>query len=337
MQRTFVMAACSIVLMVIPRGVSPAQQLSVTAQAGGSGGIPFVDPTPPIGVRALEVRIRSGDQVDSVQMVYEFPDHRTAVAAAHGGGGGKIDVFRLGPDEYIVGISGRSGQGVDSLRIHTNRRTSPLFGSGGGERDFRLEVPIGNQVLGFSGRAGDGLDAIGLIYASRNWGLPAASPKDAGQGPVTSIQGGSGGASFADRGLPAGARISAIRLRSAEHIDSVQAIYTLSDGRQMEGARHGGGGGGEVIFQLESEEYVVGLSGRSGEYVDSLRILTNRRTSQTFGGQGGRRDFRVDVPEGTRALGFAGRAGEYLDAIGLTYEGLAAEPSRRPFRPSRRP
>jgi hypothetical protein len=53
--------------------------------------------------------------------------------------------------------------------------------------------------------------------------------------------------------------------------------------------------------------------------VDSFRIHTNRRTSQVFGGRGGDRDFRIDVPDGNRATGFTGRSGEYVDAIGLTY------------------
>jgi hypothetical protein len=71
----------------------------------------------------------------------------------------------LDPDEYIVGISGRYGDHIDSLRIYTNKKNSPVLGGTGGSVDFGYTAPQGQMIVGFFGRAGDNLDAIGVLYA----------------------------------------------------------------------------------------------------------------------------------------------------------------------------
>ena len=141
----------------------------------------------------------------------------------------------------------------------------------------------------------------------------------------TTIAGGSGGTEFVDGDIPAGATIVEVHVRGGDVVDSVQLIYSLPDGRPFGAARHGGGGGRDAAFRLEPGEYIVGISGRCGTYVDSIRIHTNRRTSQLFGGRGGDRDYRVDVPDGNQVTGFMGRSGAYLDAIGLTYDQIAPQ------------
>ncbi len=78
-------------------------------------------------------------------------------------------------------------------------------------------------------------------------------------------------------------------------------------------------------------EYIIGFSGRYGDYIDSLKIQTNKRTSPQFGGSGGRQDFRVRVPSGNRAVGLIGRSGRYLDALGISYAGAGTQ-SRNFFR-----
>ena len=140
-------------------------QASGTAVAGGGGGNAFTDGQPAQGARIAEVRVRAGDTIDAVQMIYALADGRLSAGTRHGGKGGRENVFRLDNDEYITGISGRYGDTVDSLRIHTNKRTSPAYG-GGGDHDFRLDAPSGAQAVGFVGRAGNTVDAIGLIYGT---------------------------------------------------------------------------------------------------------------------------------------------------------------------------
>jgi len=316
-----------ILVAVIATAMMPlgsAQRSTTTEIMGGGGGSAFSDSAPEMGSRVLEVRIAAGDHVDSIQLFLELPDGRSLQTPRHGGSGGRVNSFRLDSDEYITGISGRYGEYLDSIRIHTNKRMSPVYGGRGGDRDFRLDVPSGNHCVGLTGRSGDLLDAIGLVY------MPLRSVRMN----QTEIFGGRGGSEFVDSNPQQGARLVEIRIQAGELVDSIQAVYVLANGRRAEGQRRGGRGGRLNVFRLDSDEYITGISGRCGDFVDSLRIHTNKRTSQLYGGGGGNRDFRVDVPSGTVAVGFAGRAGIYLDAIGLAYS-REDDSLRRPRR--RRP
>jgi hypothetical protein len=313
-----------------------AQQPMATQVYGGSGGNAFADLDPPDASRIIEVRIRSGEMVDSVQMVYGLIDGRNVVGPLHGGSGGGLNSFRLDADEYIIGLSGRYGRNLDSLRIITNKRTSQTYGGRGGTNDLRIDVPSGYLVIGFAGRSGVYMDAIGLTYApiyytsarraivTPTTGFPSQVGITPTQIAQTDIAGGNGGVEFSDRDIPAGSRISEIRIGSGDAIDSLQVAYMLPDGRSQQGARHGGSGGSVFVLRLDADEYITSISGRAGVRVDSIRFVTNKRTSQTFGGRGGDRDYLISLPRGAQAAGFAGRAGAMLDAIGLTYLPSAA-------------
>ena len=301
------------------RGRGVQGQTSATTVAGGPGGDPFTDPELPQGARIAEVRIRAGDTIDAVQMIYGLADGRVSPGVRHGGGGGREYTFTLDSDEYITGISGRYGNTVDSIRFHTNKRTSPTFGGGGGSKDYRIDVPSGSQATKFVGRSGVTVYAIGLSFAVRYRDDNLSRVGGQGQSSATTMAGGSGGSPFADGELLQGARIAEVRVRAGDTVYSVQMIYGLSDGRVSPGVRHGGRGGREYTFTLNSDEYITGISGRYGNTVDSMRIQTNKRTSPTFGGGGGDNDFRIDVPLGSQATGFVGRSGAKVDAIGLSF------------------
>jgi hypothetical protein len=313
--------ACLFALILSTVLLGFTQEPTMTDVFGGGGGASFIDNQYPSGARVLEVQVSSENWIDAVQVTYELPDGRTVAAARHGGSGGRPGVFRLDSDEYITGISGRYGKYIDSLRIHTNKRTSSVFGGPGGEQDYRIEVPYRSQGIGFIGRSGKYVDAIGLI----------SIPAGLRQLTQSAISGGRGGSSFADQGAPYGARISEVRVQAAKMVDGIQAVYTLQDGRSVEGEYHGGRGGRTNAFRLDSDEYIVGIYGRYGDYIDSISIVTNKRTSPLFGGPGGKKDFRMDLPAGNMAIGFSGRSGLYLDAVGLIYTKIDI-PARNPFR-----
>jgi len=302
---------CAVLLMFGMSCLGFGQQTEATNIAGGRGGTSFSDTAIPSGAIVSEVHIYSGEIVDSVQLLYTLSDGRTQLSPRHGGTGGNQNTFRLDSDEYIVGLSGRYGEYVDSIRIHTNKRASPLYGGRGGSQDYRIVVASGNHGVGFLGRSGEYLDAIGLIYSP----IYIA-------GTQAGVYGGRGGSPFSDAEIPLGARLSEVRMYAGNNVDGIQAVYALPDGRTFEGPVHGGTGGRKNVFRLDAGEYLIGISGRYGELVDSLTLRTNKRTSQTFGGRGGSRNFSFQVPAGTQAIGFTGRAGRYLDAIGLNYAPL---------------
>jgi hypothetical protein len=299
--------------------VSPffAQEATQTVIYGGSGGTTFSETMQQSGGRIVELHVYSGEWIDALQISYQLPDGRTIAGERYGGPNGKESVFRLNADEYITAISGRYGDYIDSITVQTNKRTSPRLGGAGGRQDYRIDIPQGSQTVGFAGRSGRYLDAISLITA------PIVQRQE------TQIYGGRGGSPFSDRDIPEGASVSEIRVQSASVVDGIQIVYSLRDGSVSEGPRHGGTGGRSDVFRLDRDEYVTGIYGRYGDYIDSITIVTNKRTSQRFGGQGGRSDFRIDLPGGTRMVGFSGRAARYLDAVGLMYEPILSRTPRR--------
>lgn len=316
-----VLRIIGIILAICTVCINPsalAQTASTTTVVGGNGGESFSDTNLPDGVRVQEVHIYSGAYVDAVQMQYALSDGRTLMGPRHGGPGGQLSIFHIDSDESILGISGRYGTFIDSIQITTTKRNSPVFGGSGGGREYRINIPEGNQAIGFVGRSGDYLDAIGLSYA----------PRSLSQVGFTNSAGGSGGSAFSDSEIPFRSRISEIRIRCGAFIDSIQAIYTLQEGTLFEGPVHGGSGGRSFVFRLDQDEYVTGISGRYGSNIDSIVIITNKRTSQKFGGNGGDRNFKIDVPSNSQAVGFIGRSGEYLDALGLAYSSLQNSPRR---------
>src|SRR6185503_15370358 len=58
----------------------------------------------------------------------------------------------LARDEYIIGMEGRYGARVDSLRFYTNKRSPPSFGGGGGEVRFGYTAPTGQKIVALFGR-----------------------------------------------------------------------------------------------------------------------------------------------------------------------------------------
>ena len=309
MRKSLIFVAVPLAFLILAAGPgSFGQTLSQTRVVGGTGGSPFVDSNVASGARVAEVRVYGGRYVDGLQFVYQLPDGSPLTGPRRGGDGGKLNTFKLEADEYITGFSGKYGDLIDSLRIHTNERTSPVYGGTGGTRDYRIEVPAGNTGVALLGRAGRYVDAIGLVYAPYYIQI-------AGQ---TGTAGSSGGSEFSDREIPPGARIAELRIHAGRYIDGIQAVYTLRDGSTLEGPLRGRRGGSPNVLKLEANEYITGISGRYGDYVDSLRVHTNRRTSRLYGGTTGK-EYRFEVPAGNMAIGFFGREGRYMDAIGLNY------------------
>lgn len=311
----------------LPRPAS-ALALDGPAPVGGAGGSRFVTIVPS-GARLTELRVFAGAVVDAVQLVYRLDGDEGATVSGrrHGGEGGEAAVFRLDEDEFVTGISGRFGQFVDSLQIHTNKRDSPRFGGVGGDADFAMRVPPGFRFAGLQGRAGAYIDAIALVYAAARPGSPpgfgTVLPPGPGAG-VPEFFGGPGGQYFQDPAVGAGTRVSELRVRSGAWIDAVQLVYAGPDGQEYPLVRHGGNGGTPHSFRLEPGEYITALSGRYGHYVDSLQIHTNRRDSEVYGGSGGGFDFRIEAPTGMQIAGLAGRSGIYLDAIGAVFSPVPA-------------
>ncbi len=130
---------------------------------GGNGGTGFEDYVPPDS-RICEIRVRSGDWINQVQVVYKTQNGPIIEAPPHGGNGGTLQVFSLQDGEYIEQITGKYGLYIDSMEIVTNMQTR-RFGGSGGDNYYSLGCE-GCEIVGLLGRSANYLDALGARYKS---------------------------------------------------------------------------------------------------------------------------------------------------------------------------
>ncbi|BAM00996.1 MULTISPECIES: DUF4332 domain-containing protein [Caldilinea] len=159
--------------------------------SGGEGGLPIERYEIPTGARIRQIRVTHGWFVDSIQIAYVDAEGNLQALPGIGGHGEHEHLFILDADEYLIGVSGRSGAYVDSIRFHTNKRVSPTYGGAGGEVDFSFLAPEGSEVVGFFGRADWYIDAIGILTRSLPTAVeaaPRAKQIEAAAAPVTPSQ-----------------------------------------------------------------------------------------------------------------------------------------------------
>ena len=128
-----------------------------SASFGGSGGSAFDDI---IGI--VGMKIRSGNQVDSVQVTYRLSDGSTFEAPKHGGTGGSLKSFTLADDEKLIKVEGKTnGVLVDQVTFYSNKgKTYGPYGKTG-ETPFSVK---GSEIIAVFGRAGNLLDRLGVHY-----------------------------------------------------------------------------------------------------------------------------------------------------------------------------
>jgi len=144
------------------------------------------------------------------------------------------------------------------------------------------------------------------------------------------LSGGESGIPIEGYVVPAGARIREVKLTTGWFVDSLQVGYVDAAGSAQSLPGIGGHGDNEHCFALEDDEYLVGISGRSAQFLDNIRFHTNKRVSPTFGGEGGEVEYAFLAPEGSEVVGFIGRADWYIDAIGIVARPLPAAAERAP-------
>lgn len=138
--------------------------------------------------------------------------------------------------------------------------------------------------------------------------------------------GGNGGIEFTDYTIPSGAKIKEIHVFTGRYVNGLQLVYVDDQGETTLPKIGVANEDGEArLFTLEADEYLVGISGQSGWYIDNLRFHTNKRTSETYGVGMGETEFRFDAPEGSKVVGFFGRADWFIDALGIVTQPLSSK------------
>lgn len=143
--------------------------------------------------------------------------------------------------------------------------------------------------------------------------------------------GGAGGEPFADP-LTSVKRVVGFRIQAGQRVDNIQALL-WTDAGVVWGPDHGGGRGDLYEVILEPDEQATEIVLQAHQQVDSIQIITNKRSYGPFGGQGGDRQHRI--PVGVLG-GFTGRSGVKVNALGLWYQpaigaSLAVAASEQPL------
>ena len=123
---------------------------------------------------------------------------------------------------------------------------------------------------------------------------------------ISELAGGDGGEEIQGFVVPAGAKISAVSLLTGLYVDTLDIAYQGEGGAEVRLGPVGGFGGISHVFELGEGEYLTGISGRNGVYIDSIRFHTNLRTSDTFGGPFGAAELCAPRPGGQPDCGIRG-------------------------------
>jgi len=132
-----------------------------TGPVGGSGGDSFSVDDYSVAYPISRINIRSGTEVDSIQLVYG----NSFSGAYHGGNGGMPTQVVLADNEYITDVFGSAGTRVDQINFRTNLGNSfgPYGGNGGAPFHFKGD---GLALRGVTGRSGEKIDQLTFIWSS---------------------------------------------------------------------------------------------------------------------------------------------------------------------------
>lgn len=138
--------------------------------------------------------------------------------------------------------------------------------------------------------------------------------------------GGWGGAAFEDPLVSASVRVTKIKVTAGCYVYRVKFEY--SGGATP--TDHGGSGpslcpgsGGYIVqeqsFDLDQDEFIRGINGRSGKYIDQLEFVTNKRSIGPFGGDGGEPFYLIGPPD-FKVKRLFGRSWAFIDGLGIIVE-----------------
>ncbi len=135
--------------------------------------------------------------------------------------------------------------------------------------------------------------------------------------------GGGGGSSFNDfthYGANPPVAIRAITVRATTYVEYLEPLYVLTDGTVVS-VPHGGTKSPPETVTLASNEKLVGLTGRSGKYIDQVSFVlevdnpdgpSTTRTIGPYGSSTGGNAFQI----WGETVALYGRSGSKLDALG---------------------
>jgi len=178
-----------------------------------------------------------------------------------GSGTGQTATFTCPGTQKIVGIKGRSGNILDNISFLcaadvNNQFVTPLYGGSGGLSDYSVSCPSGRKIAKIDGRGGAWVDQ-----------LRAQCDDGSILGPV----GGAGGSLINTVTCTGGYTGGTITYGS--YVGQVTLTCSSSTARFPIGGGTLSGSGTTATFQCPAGQFVIGIRGKSGSFVDSVSFI----------------------------------------------------------------
>jgi hypothetical protein len=109
-----------------------------------------------------------------------------------------------------------------------------------------------------------------------------------------------------------------------EGITHAEAVYSIefqfADATTMLfGTPHPLAKSTDISLDPNSGEMLTGFCVRADEWVDAIKVLTNKKESPWLGNINSRRTFWLRPPQGYEVIGICGNVGVCCDAFGIVY------------------
>ena len=261
------------------------------------------------------IRIMSGAVVDAIQFVYNTDE----CTPWYGGAGGTLSEFNFKEGEYLTRVDWVMGMWEDyplevvaQITFQTNLDRKFSAGNKDKCRNIKshyYQVEEGAYYHSFAGKYDRYLLGFGTAYYRLQKLLRFDDTL------------------YVQNRL----RVTEIRLNAGWVVDGIQLVY---DGNK-EAHYHGGTGGTRYTLQLQSDEYITSISGKTGKYqyqrgdtLCTIEIRTNKGRSLSGGSMDGcsdMKDFSYTARDGEQIFALSGDYSVYMRSIDVGMYALQGE------------
>lgn len=141
---------CKPITPDFPKPPAAFNVIAKTPEYGNSNGHAFDEFINSTTMELRSVHMRSGSEIDNIQLFISDGVTQQYTAAV-GGLGGSPSVWTVPDGEFVDQIEYRSGDRIDSLTFITNKgNKSPKFGGNGGTYHL-VNIPQDHRIVGFYG------------------------------------------------------------------------------------------------------------------------------------------------------------------------------------------
>ncbi len=126
--------------------------------------------------------------------------------------------------------------------------------------------------------------------------------------------------------LPQETRVKEIRVWGSWILSGIQTVLETAEGETLEMPIIGDKTGKPNVFVLDKDECITGIKGTyigdAGNYIQTIKFITNKKSSKSFIKTRGKKRYEISIPNGTSFYGFTSKHEEYFTALGIKFVGF---------------